>query len=40
MKKKNYKTPELIKLKSINQMTQARSNQGIKDGGKGHNHSS
>ena len=33
MTKKNYKTPELIKLKSINKMTQARTNQGTKDGG-------
>ncbi len=40
MTKKNYKTPELIKLKSINKMTQAKSNKGTKDGGSGWAHSS
>ncbi len=40
MTKKNYKTPELIKLKSINKMTQAVSNQGNKDQGSGWAHAS
>lgn len=38
--KKLYKTPVLTKLKSVNKMTQAQSNQGSKDGGQGWAHSS
>lgn len=38
--KKSYKTPELVKLKSINKSTRAVSNKGTKDGGSGWAHSS
>lgn len=40
MVKKNYKTPELIKLKSINNMTLASSKSGtIEDGNSNNYHS-
>jgi hypothetical protein len=40
MAKKTYKTPELIKLKSINNMTLASSKSGtISDGTSGNYHS-
>ncbi len=38
--KKVYKAPKLIKIDSINKITQAVTNQGTKDGGTMHNHSS
>lgn len=40
MIKKTYKRPAVIKLKSINSITKAVTNQGRKDGGIGKNHAS